>query len=135
MQSSVNKSKQGCKIDLFPADEDFTVLADKNHLAIVLNNLIINAIKYGLLNSVIRISITKHTGGISLSIQNKTDLIIDDVNKLKNEFKRADFYKDGFGLGLWIADQLIKKNDGKLSLSFFDKIFTAEIKFGKRNNF
>lgn len=127
LQKAASQNKQIFRVDVFPSDEDFNVHADRNHLAIVVNNLLANAVKHGSFNSTIEIRITKNEERISLSIQNKADLIIDDVNKLKNEFARADVYKDGFGLGLWIADQLIRKNNGALNLSYFNNIFTSEI--------
>ncbi len=129
LQSSAHQNKAVFKFELAPPDADFIVLSDKDHLSIILNNLIANAVKYRQADSIIRVSITKNANSISLITENKTDVRIDDVNNLKNEFKRIDLYEEGFGLGLWIADQLLKKNNGELNLSYLNKTFIAAIKW------
>lgn len=128
MQTSFKENKNHFKINMNPPDEDFTIHADKNHFSIVLNNLMSNALKYNEGDATIHISITKNIEYISFIIQNNTAQQIDDVTPLKNEFMRGGFLKEGCGLGLWITERLLQKNDGELKLSYDNSVFCAKVK-------
>lgn len=127
-QPKALEKKLGIKLIAEPPHASFIVNGDKNQLAIVLSNLTANAIKYGLTDSVINFTIIVSGQSVSTKIANVTDQIITDAESLKNEFTRASSYDEGFGLGLWIADQLLQKNQGILQLSYGNAVFTAEIK-------
>lgn len=129
-QWQAGRKSQSFKIGFYPEDSDFLVLADKAQISIAFSNLVSNAIKYGLSNEVIDLTISKKEC-IMVSLKNKTLLVTEDANQLKNEFKRGDDYQEGFGLGLWLTDQLLEKNGGKLDLHCKDNIFVADIKFSK----
>lgn len=134
LQLSAAQNNQLFKLDISPEDADFTVFADKDHLSVVLNNFLMNAIKYGEHNSTIKISIVKNNDSIHLIVENKTNVAIENINSLKEQFIRADFYKEGFGLGLWIAAQLMEKNHGEMKLVYQDKIFTASLRILQRRH-
>ncbi len=127
-QPKALEKRVGIKLIAEPPDASFIVTGDKNQLAMVLSNLTENAIKYGLAESVIQFKITVSGQFISTKITNVTDHIIADAESLKNEFTRVTAFDEGFGLGLWIADQLLQKNRGLLLLSYENAVFTAKIK-------
>ena len=77
----------------------------------------------------ININICESEKNISVVVINKTDNDIQKAEDFKNEFHRQGFYKEGFGLGLWIADQLMQMNYGKLLLEFHKPFFIAELIF------
>jgi two-component system heavy metal sensor histidine kinase CusS len=121
--------QQVFKIDLQPVDAEFGILADAGQLSVVISNLLENAVKYGRPASTIHVTILHTADCISLSVLNPTDLLISDPEELKSEFRRQDFHREGFGLGLWIVDQLVKRNGGELHLSFDAPFFAAKAVF------
>ncbi len=97
----------------------------------VIDNLISNANKYGVLDRPIIIEIKYDQNNIIINIQNETE---DDLtDKIKNISKRLytaheDRANGSSGLGLSIATELIKTMDGTLCFKFDNRIFTATVK-------
>lgn len=128
--SAKAKEKQmAIKIEFQPSDTDFIISADKSHCQIILNNALENAVKYGSYATVIHLLITKKKDKIALKISNQTNLVVEKTESLTKEFSRSDFIKDGFGLGLWITNQLLTMNDATLTLSASDNTFVAVMCF------
>lgn len=129
LQLKARQQLQTFKITLQPTDGEFKILADEDQLSIIINNLLDNAIKYAQPSSIILIKISQSNENILLQVVNKTNNDIKHVDELKSDFHRRGFYKEGFGLGLWIVDQLVQKNNGRLLLSFDAPYFSAEAIF------
>lgn len=110
-----------------PEDASFIANGDRNQWSIILSNLTANAVKYGSADSQISLEISVAGQFISTKIVNVTNEVIANPEILKNEFIRLKSFDDGFGLGLWIADQLVKRNNGFLNLSCRNNMFVAEI--------
>lgn len=119
---------QRFRIEFSPVDGDFTISADKNQVEVIIKNLISNAVKYTKGDPVIDIKVFQgNKKGIMIS--NSVSRDIEDPEKLKGQFLRDTFHKDGFGLGLWISDILSGKNKAKLSLGSVDQRFSATVEF------
>ena len=129
----VLQNRQKFKIEMQPLDADFGIFADKNQVEVVVNNLISNAIKYAKSDSLISVHIFQNKK-IGMSITNVSDKAIINPENLKQQFLRDAFHKDGFGLGLWIADNLMCKNNGELSLKIKENMFVASIEFDTDSN-
>lgn len=117
------------KINLLPVDGNFDVWADAALLNVIIFNLMENAVKYAKEQTQIEIIAEQKEENIVFNISNVTDKKIINIEKLTNEFQREDNYKDGFGLGLWIVDQLVKKKNGNLLLSYQHPLFIAQVIF------
>lgn len=119
---------QRFRIEFSPVDGDFTVSADKNQVEVIVKNLISNAVKYTKGDPVIDIKVfqDKKKG---IMISNFVSRDIEDPEKLKGQFLRDTFHKDGFGLGLWISDILSGKNKAKLLLGSVNNRFSAMVEF------
>ncbi|RFM30911.1 sensor histidine kinase [Chitinophaga silvisoli] len=124
MQNEAYEHKLRFMLHVSPTDEELFVSADKDHLSIILGNLFSNCIKYSVADTVIRVDLLKQDG-IVLTIQNETELVISDVKSLQEQFTRVENYKEGFGLGLWIATRLGEINDIRLALNYHDSVFRA----------
>jgi two-component system sensor histidine kinase QseC len=103
--------------------DDFTILANKNYLEILLNNLIDNAIKYGYENSEIDINLSSKESTIKLVITNQGDALSqEDIHKIFDNFYRVDKSEmtrnaSGSGLGLAIAKKIAELYKGKIFFS------------------
>lgn len=102
---------------------DVCILGDRMRISQVLTNLLTNAIKYSPDNANININLTvdekKQTirtkvtdRGIGIPIENQASLF--------QRFSRTDNVKarkmDGFGMGLYIAGEVIKAHDGSIGV-------------------
>jgi len=124
-------NRQHFRIELSPADGDFTVSGDRNQVEVIFHNLISNAVKYGEPDSTLEITLyQKEKTGILVS--NAISRLIENPGKLKGQFLRDTFHKDGFGLGLWISDTLSRKNNAELILEAEKGRFLARVEFGKK---
>ena len=107
--SSIIKSKNIQIINNF--DKDFYVKSDSYLLSIIINNLILNALKYSNENGQISISISQNNGGTECSISDfGIGISSEDLQKIFDQFYRSKSIEyseiKGTGLGLSIVKKL-----------------------------
>lgn len=102
------------------------VLTDAVKLEHILLNLIENAIKYAVPDSVIRIQV-RHSDRWHIRVQNQTVRESGPTLDLMQPFFRADLFKEGHGLGLWISHRLTTLLSGQLHLDWQAFTFTSEL--------
>lgn len=126
-QMAINR--QRFRVDLSPVDGDFMITGDRNQVEVILHNLMANAVKYGEPGTVIELTLFRNeiTG---ILISNDITRTIENPERLKGQFLRDTFHKDGFGLGLWISDTLSCKNNAGLTLESAEGRFLARVEFG-----
>ena len=100
-------------------DNNIKVRADLDHIKVVFNNLISNAIKYGSREGEINIFSKESETEVLVEIYNDgTPLNEDDLKKLFKRFSRvmnSESRKEkGTGLGLFIAAQIINNHNGSI---------------------
>ena len=115
------KNFKGQKLDLsleLNGNTDIRLIGDKDRIRQVIINILDNAIKY-----------TPENGNISISvarIQKYVKIIISDSGKgipqkdlphIKEKFYKADNNVRGTGIGLAVADEIIKMHAGEINIS------------------
>ncbi len=117
----------GIELD-FEANESVTYIGDKRRIAIVLNNLISNAVKYADYskpNRFLKVRITTSTKGCEIKIEdNGIGIKKEYVDKIFYMFYRATEKSEGSGLGLYIVKEIIKKLNGTISIESEESIGT-----------
>ncbi len=101
-------------------DEDLIFNLDERWLKEAIHNLVDNAIKYSPNGSTIIISVYKSYLNYNLDIENECqDLSEENLPKIFERFYRGknSVSKDGLGLGLFIAREIIEKHDGNIRAS------------------
>ena len=101
-------------------DEDLIFNLDERWLKEAIHNLVDNAIKYSPNGSTINISIYKSYLNYNLDIENECkDLSEETLPKIFERFYRGknSVSKDGLGLGLFIAREIIEKHGGNIRAS------------------
>jgi|GEM_PF-1818844 len=98
---------------------DCTVFADANLLAIALNNLLINALKYSSKNSPIEISVQfcRHNrlSGVLLSVKNHGTPIVPEKHEyLFGRYQLKEYA--GNGIGLWACREIARAHNGEVWL-------------------
>ncbi len=99
-----------------PMNEEFTIFADKSQIAILLSNIIGNAIKYTERKTVISVFCKKENDMITLRISDQGPGIPPkEMNKLFREFVRLSHSKEsGTGLGLYISKKIVENHGGTI---------------------
>ncbi len=125
------------KISYHPVDESYDLFADAEKLNIIIGNLLDNAIKYSPEETAIEICIQKNLSmqqsedtTFAIVIKNKIRKDINpQVSDLKNVFYHSKpLHGEGYGLGLWIANQLAGMQEMELYCGIEDrKIFEAAL--------
>jgi signal transduction histidine kinase len=115
--NSFAKSKQ---IDIVTnIDSEFSVIANKEALFTIFNNLITNAIKFSNLGSTVTVSAIKSNGRICITVADKgRGISQSDVNKLfridENVRTIGKSEGKGTGLGLILCKELLDKMNGNI---------------------
>lgn len=96
-----------------------TYHGDEKAIRELLNILLDNAFKYCLPNGRVSVTLRKEARGVCLAVRNTTEYIDKaQINSFTNRFYRGSSAGKvkGFGLGLSIADVIVKNHRGKLSI-------------------
>jgi signal transduction histidine kinase len=100
----------------------------------VFENILINAIRYSLKPSDIRVILTVDNGFSLVSIQNKCEEISDDnLNKIFDRFYRVEESRSsntgGSGLGLAIAKSMVELQEGLIEAKYKNGYISFNVKF------
>lgn len=118
--------KQNLILELWP-DDDAYVVADRDRVNQVINNITTNAIKYSPEGATIRIYVTEDKSYYKINVSDTgMGISKEDLPRIFERFYRVDKARSramgGTGLGLAIAKEIMEGHDGKL---------TAESEYGK----
>ena len=112
--------------------EDLIFNLDERWLKEAIHNLVDNAIKYSPNGSTINISIYKSYLNYNLDIENECkDLSEETLPKIFERFYRGknSVSKDGLGLGLYIAREIIEKHGGNIRASLDENRIKFSVDF------
>jgi len=115
-------------------DDDATVKADSGRLGQVLSNLMSNARHHGEPGTPVTVCLRANERDASVEVANAGQAIPPEtVATLFNPFKRASMNnprnRTGMGLGLYIAQQIVREHQGELAYRYADGrvIFTLRL--------
>ena len=114
--------------------EKIIVNVDPNKIARVFENLLINAIRYSIKPSDIKVILTVNDGFSLVSIQNKCEEISDDnLSKIFDRFYRVEESRSsntgGSGLGLAIAKSMVELQQGFIEAKYENGYISFNVKF------
>lgn len=117
---------QNLILELYP-DDDAYVVADRDRVNQVINNITTNAIKYSPENATVEIYVTEDKNYYKINVSDTgMGISKEDLPRIFERFYRVDKARSramgGTGLGLAIAKEIMEGHDGKL---------TAESEVGK----
>ncbi|TYR73730.1 HAMP domain-containing histidine kinase [Rossellomorea vietnamensis] len=118
-------NKRNIEPEIHIPDNDIMVMADSSAVKRVVENLIVNAIRYSTGHVVIRLD--QKDAAVQLRISNSVDNLSEqDVTHLFDRFYKADQTRTGkgTGLGLPIAKSLMEKMNGSISAELEDNQLT-----------
>lgn len=125
MDDLIEKSKLDFIVNT-PNEEVFT-LADGRKTWRVLENLILNILKYSLQGTRVYIDLIKENNKIYITMKNISNHPLNfDSNEITQRFTRGDISRntDGSGLGLAIAKGFMENQGGNLKIDIFNRGIT-----------
>lgn len=120
------------EININLKDEDLIFNLDERWLKEAIHNLVDNAIKYSPKGSTINISVYKSYLNYNLDIENECKEISEEIlPKIFERFYRGknSVSKDGLGLGLYIAREIIEKHGGNIRASLDENRIKFSVDF------
>lgn len=118
--------REGMTILYDEPEEFIPVIGDKNRLRQVFINIIDNAIKYSDSGATITLSVNHEGSHVNIYISdtgcgiNEQDLLM-----VKNKFYKGNSTRRGSGIGLAVADEIVKMHSGSLLLESTEGVGTT----------
>jgi two-component system phosphate regulon sensor histidine kinase PhoR len=117
-QSSIGPQRLQLQADARP----LPIRADRDALVLALRNLLDNAVKYSPEDSTVSVSVASHNGLAEISVQDKgIGIPKQEQREVFQKFTRGSAAKKlnvtGTGIGLTMADQIVKAHGGRLELA------------------
>jgi signal transduction histidine kinase len=118
------------EISIDPRPSDFIVRGDEGKLFTVLSNLFDNASKYAPIGDQLAIRLYQNgTEEVVLEIENTLNRQLMDASRLTEAFYQTDTLAGGFGMGLWISQQIISLHQARLEILHQQERFRVSLHF------
>ena len=120
--------KSGIAMQYVEAPDIQPVLGDRDRLKQVFINVLDNAFKYSNAGGKVRVE-AADLGGHVLSVVSDTGVGIskEDLPNIKNKFYKANKTRPGSGIGLALADEIIRRHKGRLDIESEEGVGTTVI--------
>ncbi|MBP3797620.1 MAG: HAMP domain-containing histidine kinase [Ruminococcus sp.] len=107
----------GITLNYFEPDMLPFVFGDKNRLRQVFINVVDNAIKYSDKGDTVSVEAYEEEGEICISVSDTgMGISKEDLPKIKQKFFKANHTRRGSGIGLAVADEIIARHGGTLTI-------------------
>ena len=102
------------------------VVGDRNRLRQVFINIIDNALKYSFADGVVNITVEVIGDKIIITVaDNGCGISAEDLPKVKQKFYKANQTVRGSGIGLAVADEIVKLHNGELDIDSTEGVGTT----------
>ncbi len=125
-------SDQGLLLVAKQAEQPARIMADGMQLWRVFDNLLNNILKYAQPNTRVYLIVEEQGGIVTISFKNTSRYQLDiSVDELKERFVRGDHSRntEGNGLGLSIAESLVRLQGGNMELTVDGDFFKVQVCF------
>lgn len=118
--------KQGIELIFTPPSEELQVMGDTNRLKQVFINIIDNAVKYTENGGQVLINQIHEEGCVRISVTDTgVGIPAQDIDRVKEKFYKANKIVRGSGIGLAVADEIIKQHQGLLFIESTEGVGTT----------
>ncbi len=118
--------KQGVEVSFTPPAENSIVLGDKDRLKQVFINIIDNAVKYTEKGGLVLIVQSRDNGCVQIQIKDTgVGIPAKDIDHVKEKFYKANSTVRGSGIGLAVADEIMKQHNGLLLIESTEGVGTT----------
>ncbi len=118
--------KQNIDLAFAIPDDEITVMGDKNRLKQVFINIIDNAVKYTNAGGQVLVNLTTEEACVRIAVKDTgVGIPAEDIDRVKEKFYKANKTVRGSGIGLAVADEIIKQHDGLLFIESIENVGTT----------
>ncbi len=118
--------KQGVEISFTRPMEDSTVFGDPDRLKQVFINIIDNAVKYTEKGGLVLVTQTREEGCVKIIVKDTgVGIPAQDIDRVKEKFFKSNKTVRGSGIGLAVADEIMKQHNGLLFLESTEGVGTT----------
>ncbi len=117
--------KQGIELVVSVPQDEITVMGDKNRLKQVFINIIDNAVKYTNAGGQVLVNLDTEEACVRISVTDTgVGIPAEDIDRVKEKFYKANKTVRGSGIGLAVADEIIKQHDGLIFIESTENVGT-----------
>lgn len=110
-------SKLGITMNYIAPEQMPPVMADPNRIKQVFINIIDNAVKYSTQGGTVTIEVSRHDVFICVSVRDMgCGIAKEDLPRVKEKFYKANKMVRGSGIGLAVADEIVRQHNGFLEI-------------------
>lgn len=118
--------QQGIELIFTPPSEQLEVMGDANRLKQVFINIIDNAVKYTERGGQVLVDQLHEEGCVRISVKDTgVGIPAQDIDRVKEKFYKANKTVRGSGIGLAVADEIIKQHQGLLFIESVEGVGTT----------
>ena len=118
--------KQGVEVSLAKPTENSFVFGDPDRLKQVFINVIDNAVKYTEKGGLVLVTETREEGCVKIIVKDTgVGIPAADIDRVKEKFFKSNKTVRGSGIGLAVADEIMKQHNGLLFLESTEGVGTT----------
>lgn len=118
--------KQGIELSYTPPVQSSIVMADPDRLKQVFINVIDNAVKYTEKGGLVLVAQTREEGCVRIVVKDTgVGIPAEDIDRVKEKFFKSNKTVRGSGIGLAVADEIIKQHQGLLFIESIEGVGTT----------
>ena len=118
--------KQEIDLVLSTPEADMVVMGDNNRLKQVFINIIDNAVKYTNAGGQVLVNLGVEEACVRITVVDTgVGIPAEDVGRVKEKFYKANKTVRGSGIGLAVADEIIRQHDGLLFIESIENVGTT----------
>ncbi len=118
--------KQGIEVSFTPPAYDSIVSGDPDRLKQVFINIIDNAVKYTEKGGLVLVTQTEEEGCVKIVVKDTgVGIPAQDIDRVKEKFFKSNKTVRGSGIGLAVADEILKQHNGLLFLESTEGVGTT----------
>ena len=118
--------KQGVEISYSKPEYESMVLGDPDRLKQVFINIIDNAVKYTEKGGLVLVTLENEEGCVKIIVKDTgVGIPAQDIDRVKEKFFKSNKTVRGSGIGLAVADEIVKQHNGLLFLESVEGVGTT----------
>lgn len=118
--------KQGIELSYTPPAQGSIVMGDPDRLKQVFINVIDNAVKYTEKGGLVLVTQTREEGCVRIVVKDTgVGIPAEDIDRVKEKFFKSNKTVRGSGIGLAVADEIIKQHQGLLFVESTEGVGTT----------
>ncbi len=119
-------NQQNVSIEYIKPKQDSVIMGDKNRLKQVFINIVDNAVKYTEAGGQVLVEQTEADGSVHITVRDTgVGIPAQDIDRVKEKFFKSNKTVRGSGIGLAVADEIVKQHQGLIFIASTEGVGTT----------